>query len=48
MRENWTPFIKQVVDAELNASFHHPAQGTVVVVRGVMYEKWVVKSVVIN
>ncbi len=41
--ENGSPFVEHVVDAELDATSDYPAQGTIVVVHNIVYEKWIVE-----
>ena len=42
--EDGAALVQQEVDAELDAAFDDPAEGTVVVVCGVVYEEGVVES----
>ena len=48
MSEDGTSFIQKVVNAELNSSFDHPAQGAVVVIRYVVHEERVVETFLVS
>ena len=45
MVENRTTFVQKEIHAELDATLHYPPQGTVVVVRGVVHQEWVVEPI---
>ena len=44
MSENRPALVEEVIDAELDAALHDPAEGAVVVVHCVVDEEWVVES----
>ena len=45
MMEHRTPFVKQQVNTKLDARFDDPAQGSVIVICGIVNEEGVVKAV---
>lgn len=45
MLEHWTTFVQKVIYTELDATFHYPTKGTVVMINSIIYDERVIKSI---